>query len=287
MRVRRFLLENEKGQQFNMNDLKEGCFLASPTNLGYSNNSEFEQIGNTFIESIRKIEKKDPSGIVYFKSYDRCKEFIDFIEKSYKLKFIYIIPFENGDKTFYRDVSIKELDKSEKRIKMLACPITFNGLSLWYEQITNIYTTESRLGEIRWNIKWDSRFADYDTRILQYINEGHVEAPILVEISGHVINPYIELYVEGQLYQTVHFNTEILDYEKLLYGTKENDFYVKRQNTDGTTEDLYNNYDDYVLDFSNDNVIRLPKNRSCELRLKADNEITNAQVIILAYYKAI
>ena len=32
---------------------------------------------------------------------------------------------------------------------------------------------------------------------------------------------------------------------------------------------------------------RLPKNKSCELRLKADNEILNAQVTILAYYKAV
>ena len=80
------------------------------------------------------------------------------------------------------------------------------------------------------------------------------------------------------------FNIEIEEYEKLLYGTKENDFYIYRQKTDGTLESLFN-LD--VIQFENDNVIRLPQNKSCELRLKADNEILNAQVTILTYFKAI
>ena len=134
------------------------------------------------------------------------------------------------------------------------------------------------------DFKWDSKFINYDTRSLQYINNGHVEAPILIEINGHVINPKIELYIEGELYQTVTFTTEIAEYEKLLYGTKENEFYINKQNTDGTLESLFS-LD--VIDFENDNVIRLPINKSCELRLSADNEIQNAQVTILAYYKAV
>ena len=98
------------------------------------------------------------------------------------------------------------------------------------------------------------------------------------------MNPKLELYVEGQLYQTVTFTVEINEYEKLLYGTKENDFYINRQKTDGTLESLFS-LD--VIDFENDNVIRFPKHKSCELKITADNEILNAQVTILAYYKAV
>ena len=155
---------------------------------------------------------------------------------------------------------------------------------MWYEETTAVYTIEAQTDEIRWDFSWDSKFADYDTRNLQYINKGHVEAPILAEISGHVLNPKIELYVEGELYQTVAFNVDIAEYEKLLYGTKENDFYISKQKTDGTIESLFN-LD--VIDFKNDNVIRLPKNKSCEIRLKADNEILNAKVTILEFYKAV
>ncbi len=119
---------------------------------------------------------------------------------------------------------------------------------------------------------------------MQYINNGHVESPILVEISGEVVNPKLQLYVEGELYQEVPFTVEIAEHEKLLYGTKENDFYLNRQKTDGTLESLFSLE---VLNFANDNVMRLPKDKSCEVRLIADNEILNAKVTIFAYYKAV
>ncbi len=92
------------------------------------------------------------------------------------------------------------------------------------------------------------------------------------------------MYVEGQLYQELPFKVEIEGYEKLLYGTKEGNFYLNKQKTDGTLESLFN-LD--VLNPKYNEVVRLPKNKSCELRLTADNEILNAKVTIFAYYKAI
>lgn len=198
---------------------------------------------------------------------------------------MYIIPFENGSKRYLRDVNIQMLDKSEKKTNgIISEPIAFDCLSLWYEENKVIYTTKGEEDEIIWDFKWDSKFTDYDTRSLQYINKGHVEAPILVEINGYVSNPKIELYVEGELYQTIPFNVQIEEHEKLLYGTKENEFYINKQNTDGTLENFFS-LD--AIKFENDNVIRLPINKSCELKLKADNEILNAQIIILAFYKLV
>lgn len=103
-------------------------------------------------------------------------------------------------------------------------------------------------------------------------------------MKGPLVNPKIELYVEGQLYQTVTMTTSITQYEKLLYGTKENDFYINKENNDGTLTSLFNLS---VIDFDNDNVIRLPKNKSCELILSSETPVENAQVTILVYYKAI
>ncbi len=284
MKVRRFLLENEKGQQFRLDDLNEGCFLVSPANLGYSYETDFVRLGYNFIENNRKIQQKNPSGIAYFKSYDKCKKFIDYIESSSELKWIYIVPYSLGEKKYYRDVVIVKLDKTEKIGKWLACPVEFSGLSLWYEENTIIYTIEKLTNEIRWDFRWDSRFTDYDSRNLHYINEGHVEAPIYVEMDGHLVNPKIELYVEGELYQTVKVTTEIAEYEKFLYDTRENQFFIGKQNTDGTRVSLFSL--DYI-DFYNDNVIRLPKNKSCEIKLTADNEVLNAKLTIYPRYKAV
>lgn len=283
--VREFKLLNEKGQSYSLMDIQNYCLLTEPNGLGYSYSTEYEQLGSTFIENFRRIEQGQITGTVNFINYDNYKKLIDFIEKSEELKIAYKIPFENSAKEYLKDIEIQSITKTQKQTNgIISESITFNCLSLWYEQTVSIYTIEPTSNEIMWDFEWDSRFADYFTRTLQYINEGHVEAPILVEMSGHIVNPVIELYIEGQLYQTVRFNVDIAEYEKLLYGTKENDFYINRQKTDGTLESLFN-LD--VIDFANDNVIRLPKNKSCEIRLKADNEILDAKVTILAYYKAV
>ena len=286
MKIRRFLLENEKGQQFRMDNLNDGCFLVSPNDLGYSYEADFVRLGYSFIENNKEIQQKNPSGTAYFKSYDKVKEFIDYIENSNELKWVYIIPFVSGDKTYYRDVSIIKLDKTEKTGKWLACPIEFAGKSLWYEENTTVYTIEPVQNEIRWDFRWDSRFTDYNTRNLQFINRGHTEAPILVEFDGKVINPKIQLYVEGRLYQELKFNITINEYEKLLYCTKRNEFYINKQNTDGTLENLYDL--DVIQGFANINeIIRIPKNKSCELTLTADNDVLNAKTTVWTYYKAV
>ncbi len=285
MRVREFYLINEKGQNYSLIDLKNYCFLTSPSGLGYSYSSEYEKIGSSFIESFRGIQKGTITGTLNFINYDNYKSLVDFIEMSENLKLAYKIPFKEKTKEYFKDVNIQSISKTQKQLNgIISEAVTFDCLSLWYEENTFIHKIEPQNNEIRWDFRWDSKFSDYNTRSLQYINKGHIEAPIVVEMDGYLKNPKIELYVEGQLYQTVTFNTTIAQYEKLLYGTKETEFYIKKQNTDGTLMGLF---DLDIINFENDNVIRLPKNKSCELKLTADNEVLNAQVTIFTYYKAV
>ncbi len=283
--VRGFKLVNEKGQEYSFMDIRNYCLLTEPSGLGYSYNRQYERMGNTFIETFGQIEQGQIPATVNFLSYDNFYKFVNFIESAESLKFAYKIPFADGEKEYLKDVQILSLTKKEIQTNgLISESITFDCLSLWYEQTTAIYNMKAKTNEIRWNFRWNSRFANYDTRKLNFINKGHVEAPILVSIDGHVINPKISLYIEGELYQEVPFNVEIAEYEKLLYGTKENKPYINKQKTDGTLESLLS-LD--VIDFYNDNVIRLPKNKSCELRLTAENGIQNAQITILTYYKAV
>lgn len=286
MKVRTFELINDKGQSFSLMDINEGAIFKEPSNLGYGYTSEFQRLGNTYIETLRTLNQSQIPGNLEFKNYDNYRKFVDYIESSESLKWKCTIPYSDGAKTYFKDVVFQEIGKNDLFTEedKLNVPVTFNCLSLWYEENTFIHTIQPKNDEIRWDFRWDSKFADYDTRSIQFINNGHVESPILVEIDGHIVNPKIQLYVEGELYQEVSFSVEIEQYEKLLYGTKENDFYLNRQKTDGTIESLFS-LD--VLEFENDNVIRLPKNKSCEIRLIADNEVLNAKVTIFAYYKAI
>lgn len=284
--IRNFYFENEIGQRIDCQKIDGNLFLYNVTGLGFEKETEYVQIGNTFVKNKENIKQNIIEGELEFynMTYDEYTNFIDFVLSSKSLKLIYV-PKTSQRKEFYRDIDIVKIDKNEEDdYNVLISPITIYCKSLWYKQDVAIYTIKAQDDEIRWDFRWDSRFTDYDSRNLTYINKGHVEAPVLIEMSGHLVNPKIELYVEGELYQTVAFNVEIAEYEKLLYSTKENEFYIRKQNTDGTIEDLY---DLDFIDFYNDNVIRLPLNKSCEIRLKADNEVLNAQVTILAYYKAV
>lgn len=284
--IRNFYFENEIGQRIDCQKIDGNLFLYNVTGLGFEKETEYVQIGNTFVKNKENMKQNIIEGELEFynMTYDEYTNFIDFVLSSKSLKLIYV-PKTSQRKEFYRDIDIVKIDKNEEDdYNVLISPITIYCKSLWYKQDVAIYTIKAQDDEIRWDFRWDSRFTDYDSRNLTYINKGHVEAPVLIEMSGHLVNPKIELYIEGELYQTVTFNVEIAEYEKLLYGTKENEFYINRQKTDGIIESLFN-LD--VIDFENNNVIRLPTNKSCEIKLTADNEVLNAQVTILAYYKAV
>ena len=283
--VREFKLINEKGQDYSLMDIENYCLMTEPSGLGYGYTTEYEQLGNTFISNLRRIEQGTIEGQVNFLNYDNYKNLIDFIESSESLKFSYKVPLKDGAKEYFKDVQVQNITKTEiQTTGVISETIILDCLSLWYEEKKTIYEIEPLDNEIRWDFRWDSKFSDYSSRNLTFINQGHVEAPIIVEMKGPLVDPKIELYVEGQLYQTVTMDVEISQYEKLLYGTKENDFYIYKQEADGTLTSLFS-LD--VIDFDNDNVIRLPKNKSCELVLSSETQVENAQVTVLVYYKAI
>ena len=238
------------------------------------------------MSNLRNIQQGQISGTLNFINYDNYTSFVNFIEGSESLKIGYKVPYSDSSfKEYFKDINIQSLSKTQLQTNgILSDSVVFDCLSLWYEENTVIYTIEPQTNEIRWDFKWDSRFSDYDTRNLQYINQGHVEAPIYVEMNGHLVNPRIELYVDGEIYQTVKVTIEIAEYEKLIYDSRENQFYIGKQNTDGTLTSLFS-LD--CIDFENDNVIRLPKNHSCEIRLTADNEVLNAKLTIYPRYKAV
>lgn len=283
MNVRRFLLENEKGQQFRLDNLSEGCFLTSPTNLGYSYSIDFVQLGSDFIENSRKIQQKNPSGTLYFRSYDKVKEFCDFVECSKKLKWIYIIPFEAGERTYYRDVSLVKLDKTEKSGKWLACPVEFAGLSLWYEQNETIFNIETFENEMRYPFTINSRYIKYNTRSIQVQNRGHIEAPIQVVIDGFVKNPSISIWVDKEEFASIKIPIVIEEYEKFLYSSKTGEIYIQKQKADGTLESLWKK--DYI-DINKQNIIKLPVGTS-EIRLTADDDVVNAKLTIFPQYKVV
>lgn len=285
--IRNFYFENEKGQTIDCQKIDGGLFLYNVTGLGYEKDIEYEQLGNTFIPNKEKLRQNQINGELEFynMTYEEYQKFIDFLNFSLELKLIYV-PKTSKRTKYYRDVDICKIDKAEEDdFNILTCPITMNCKSLWYQEKTIIHELNpSEDNVMRWDFKWNSKFADYDSSSLPLMNEGHVQAPIVIELFGRIVNPRFELWVEGVKYQTVPINVTIEEFEKLLYGTKEDDFYIRKQKADGTFEDLFKNE---VISIENDNVIRIPKKKSCELKIIADTEVQKAKITMFVYYIAV
>lgn len=280
--VREFYIENETGQRFSMMNIEEGCFLNSPSGLGYGYDTQYSQIGNDFIQNIRKLVQGQISGELIFKNYDNYKNFIDFIEGSENLKFVYKVPFENGFTEYFKDIDISNIDKSEIGSNgVLVVPAMFNAKSLWYEQKNIVLTVGEEEGEIRWDFVWDSRFADYTTRNLIFENKGHTEAPIKLEIEGYVNNPSIFVYKDKELTGSLELPVEIEENEKLIYSTRDTDLYLVKEDANGEQINLFNALNPNFINF-----IKLNKGVN-QIKLIADEDITRAKITIYVEYKAV
>lgn len=113
--VREFYIENQLGQRFSMMNIEEGCFLSSPNGLGYGYDIQYSQIGDNFIQNIRRITQGQINGELIFKNYDNYKKFIDFVESANFLKLVYKVPFQNGFTEYFKDIDISTIEKGEKR----------------------------------------------------------------------------------------------------------------------------------------------------------------------------
>ena len=71
--VREFNLINELGQTYSLMDIENYALLTSPMGLGYSYETEYEQLGNTFVTSLRKLVQGNITGILNFLKYDNYK----------------------------------------------------------------------------------------------------------------------------------------------------------------------------------------------------------------------
>lgn len=282
--VRQFGLINENGQEYSFMDIEKYCLLTEPSGLGVSYSTEYERVGNSFLENVRTLEQGTIEGTLNFSNYDNYRKLIDFIENSKVLRFHYIVPYKNSAE-FYRDVKIQSIGKTEIQPNgFLSESIAFDCLSLWYSIKEANYIIVAGEDEIRWDFRWDSRFISYSSRNLPIVNTGHTDASIKLTIEGEVVNPLITLSVEGEEVQSVPFSCTINENEQFEYSSKDGDSYVRKKNTNGTYTSLFS-LD--VLQFNNNNVVKLPKGKSCELAITADDEISRATLQVFIYYKSV
>lgn len=283
--IRNFYLENEKGNKIDFQSFNGGIFLYKVSGLGYEENISYEQVGDTFIPTNKQLVQKPIEGTLEFddKSYNEYHKFVNFVNRSKNLKLIYIPKLINRVE-FYRDIDFIRIDKSEEDdFGILSCPISMKPKTLWYKKEDVKIEITSIPNEVRWDFKWDSIFIDYNNKNIIYENMGHTESAIQVVMSGYIKNPTITVYQDEEKIYELKIEIEIQEYEKYLFSSKDGELYIKKQNTDGTYENLFKNP---YIDIKNTNIFKLPLGVS-KLQIHADNDINNARISILEFYKSV
>ena len=286
MRVSEFYLINEKGQEYSLMDEKDYCLITDVGGLGYNYSANYQQLGNIFIQCLRTIEQGQINGQARFRNYDNFRKFVDFIESSTNLKFLYVVPLTNRRKEeYYKDVAIKSVSKPQivDEDERLISDVIFDCLNLWYQDRETVYTIEKTEEELQWDFRWDVRFSDYTSRSIVFNNDGHVDAGIKIEMCDHLINPGFYISKNGEIIDSLVIPITIQQGEKLLYSSQDNDIYIMKQNVDKSLENLFKQ--EYI-DLNNNNIFKFPQG-TFEITLIADNDIFNAKLNIFKGYKVV
>lgn len=285
--TREFKLVNEKGQEYSLMDIYNHALLTDPDGLGYSFNTSYEKIGDTFISYDKIQNQVSFNGNCNFLNYDNYSEFVNFVEKAEELSIAYVVPYKNKPQTtYYKDVNIQSISKTEINSSgVLSCPVTFEMLSLWYEKKEYRYNMASKNNEVRWAFPFSkSRFMNYNERKLTFENNGHTEAPFYLEIDGEINKPHIVIQNDSDntIFELL-IPIKISQYEKFIYSSIDGKIEISKQNVDGSKESLFKQQ---YIDINKNNIFKLPQGIS-KITLESENEIPSANILIMPFYRTV
>lgn len=278
--MRKFYLENEYGQRWNLNSPETG-FLTDPDGLGYELDSGYAMIGDSFLRTYMKAKQSQVSGTLVFgiqNPYKAFKTFADWINSAGRIRLIYA-PL-NAE--YYRDVDAVKLDKAEIGKGVLQCKVQFKCRSLFYSDRTNRFVVDRVEGEFRFDFQWPVRFNDYGTRGIGFNNAGHVPAPFELEIFGYVEYPKVTVKSGNVEQAGIRFDTILQVGEKLEYSSLDGAPYCYRVDAEGRRENFISH-----LDIMQTNFFKLPVGEST-VEFTSDTGATNKTIMtIYQFYRTV
>lgn len=282
---RRFYLENEQNQRFNLQDLKNNALLISPAGLGFFMSRSYELTGDVARVVNEIYPLRSFTGTTVFdgqRAYDGYRNLVNFIADSGVMRLVYAPRYETTNQEFLADVEVESVSKGEVRGGRLECDVTVTLKNAWYKRESLRVVAEKTGEELRYDRMYDYVYSDVSTDDIQIFNDGHFEAPIMLESEGLLVNPRLSLYVNGTLRSELALTAVIETGETLVFCTKDDELTLSKRLVDGSEESLIG-----CISVENDNFFKLPRGLSA-LSLSADNEIASKSIItVFTSYKAV
>lgn len=282
---RRFYLENGQNQRFNLQDLRNGALLVSPAGLGLSMLRGYELTGDAARVVSEVYPLRSFTGVIVFdgtRAYDGYRALVNFIAASTTIRLVYAPRYENASGEFLADAEVESVSKGEIRGGRMECDVSITLKGAWYKRESLRVVAEKTGDELRYDRVYEYAYSDVSTDAIEIYNDGHFEAPVMLEAEGELVNPRLSLYVNGVLRSQLAVTAVIETGETLVFCTKDDELALSKRLPDGSEESLIG-----CISVENDNFFKLPKGLST-LNLSADNEISSKSVItVFTAYKAV
>lgn len=220
--MRQFKLYNAVGAEFDMNSLDS--FLVEPSGLGYTNESDYEQVGYDYYVTETAIGQPKPQGTIKFRTYNGYLEFIKFIQRQ-PLKLCY----EAAEK-HYLDCYLGFLSKEEIKSGRLSIGIQFVGISQWYKSVRERVGGDANIGKY-YAYTYPYTYTDKAQGEVYINSDSALDSPAKLTILGPCKNPKWVHYVnnvkqtEGKVFATIPDKHRLVISSEYPYSIKEYDEY--------------------------------------------------------------
>ncbi len=254
--MRKFKLINGNGAEFDLNSPFH--FLQNPDGLGLAREITSAQAGYDFIEVKNEPVQKMPSGEIAFKrqtAYAKYQEFVRFCAVP-----PLVLCYMPLSKWHYIDVELQSIGKGEldRTARRLICPVSFLGLSTWYEAKKSYEVQSSEAEGKIYPYTYPYTYRETAAGNKEINNTGFEASPCIIHIFGEVVNPSWSLLVDGVSVLTGGVDVTIPAGNKLVVNSSPKDMEIAEYSADGEyVADRYQN-----SDFSKARFIMAPPGRS-------------------------
>lgn len=275
--MRKFYLENERGERINLNSPEH--FLENPSGLGFNDTVTTLQSGNFFKTTNKTPAQTSFIGAISFvkNPYVNYQSFVDWIHSSNNITLIYA-PYAIE---YSRRVQIEYVEKTEISSGKLSCMFSALYLTPWFtkQKISGIFTNETVQNK-KYGYKYAYKYTQYSANSIANIYlDAHIDGYIDFIANGALVSPTLELTDEnGTTIGKMELDANISSDESLYYSSMPTECYLYKKQADGIIIDLKNN-----VDLNNNNWFSVPHHKNCVLKFSSGASTTDAEFTIYAF----
>ncbi len=271
--IRKFYLENSKGDQFNFN-YYNGFLISNISGLGFSYNMNYLKYGHVY----HSVKKDEPLGeiqfdVIFLDGYQGYQKLIDYLNiETTNLKLYY-----TSNDTKFAYVDFISLSKTEIVDGHLKSGAILNKKTYWIKERSIILDFNDDQNGKKYPYGYPYSYTKTTGGQARVKVDGVVPASTLIEITGHVKNPILKIMKNDNELTSLKLHIEKTN-SRIVISSVPNDQYIR--SFDGEIEeDIY-----HLQDFEKDNFILLePTDLTLDFDSGTDKE-TTFKIFIYEYH---